>query len=160
MIKQCIICKSDFKCSPSDKKVTCSRECCREYARQRRTGWKATEETKKKMSEKAKQHYKTAFSEKGMKAAMKSPKSGRFETNVNAVDWHLVSPEGKHYFLHSLNYWLRENCRELFGVEPDTREFQNVRSGLAGAKRAMQGKNYPCCRYKGWQVIPLPDEMT
>lgn len=157
MIRQCIICGANFKCSPSDKKVTCSPQCRSERAK-RRTGWKASEAAKKKMSEKAIGRDMASIQAIGTEAAKKSPKSGRFESNVNAVDWHLVSPEGKHFFFHSLNFWLRENCRELFGVEPDSREFENVRSGLTGAKRAAQGKKYPCCTYKGWQSIPLSGE--
>lgn len=100
------------------------------------------------------------FCAKGTEAAKKSPKSGRFATNVNAIDWHLVSPGGVHYYFRSLNNWLCENGRELFGVEPDSREFYNVSSGLTGAKRAMVGKNYGCYTYKGWSVIPMQDEKA
>lgn len=96
----------------------------------------------------------------GTQAALKSTNSGRFETNVNAIDWHLVSPNGKHYHFHSLNYWLRENGLELFGCEPDSREYNNVRAGLSGAKRAALGKKYPCSTYKGWRVIPTEQEKT
>lgn len=94
-----------------------------------------------------------------MEAVKQSPNSGKFETNVNAIDWHLVSPTGEHYYFHSLNFWLRKNGRELFGCEPNSREYNNVRSGLSGAKRAMLGKKYKCCTYKGWQVIPTEDDL-
>lgn len=47
---------------------------------------------------------------------------------------------------------------ELFGVDPDSREFLNVRAGLSGAKRAMMGENYGCTTYKGWQVIPTDND--
>lgn len=75
------------------------------------------------------------------------------------INWHLISPEGKHYYFHSLNFWLRENCRELFCIEPDSREFLNARSGLSGAKRAMLGGRYGCTTYKGWRVIPTEEDI-
>ena len=35
--------------------------------------------------------------EAATKAAQNSQKAGRFEQNVHAIDWHLVSPDGVHY---------------------------------------------------------------
>lgn len=158
--KICIICGKPFFDPPSNKTVTCSPECRKEYARIRQTGRKYSEESRKKLSEVAKKHDISALQAKATEAAKKSPKSGRFQTNVNAIDWHLISPEGRHYYAHSLNFWLRENCRELFGVEPDSREFNNVRAGLSGAKRAAMGKkSYRCYTYKGWQVVPTENDF-
>lgn len=157
--KICIICGKAFFSPPSDKKVTCSQECRREYARIRNSGRIFSEQSRKKISDAAKKREMGELQKQGTEAAKKSPKSGRFTTNVNAKSWHLVSPEGKHYYCHSLNYWLRENCRELFGCEPDSREFNNVRSGLSGAKRAAMGRGkYGSVRYKGWAVYPGEEE--
>lgn len=156
--KICVICGKEFECPPSDKTVTCSQECRKKYAAIRATGRKLSDSAKQKISNKAKGRDMTELQKLGTSAAMNSPVSGRFETNRNCKDWHLVSPGGKHYYFHSLNYWLRENCRELFGCEPDSQEFKNIRSGLAGAKRAMMGKKYPCCTHKDWQVIPTEDD--
>lgn len=156
--KICIICGKQFDCPPSESTVTCSKECNKEYAKQRRIGKKHTEETRKKIAEANKNRDLSAFQEKGTEAAKFSQKSGRFVTNVHAIDWHLISPEGKHYYFHSLQLWLRENGKELFGCEPDSREYNNVRSGLTGAKRFLLGKNYPCCTYKGWQVVPTEND--
>lgn len=102
---------------------------------------------------------KTANLALGTPAAQKSPKSGKFLTNINAKDWHLISPDGKEYKFHSLNYWLRENGDKLFGCAPDSKEFKNVSTGLSGAKRAMLGRNYGCCTYKGWKVIPTEHDI-
>lgn len=156
--KICIICQKSFYDPPSNKTVTCSGACRQEYARQRAGNRRKSQEEREKISQKAKSRDLSRLQEIGVQAAKNSPKAGRFETNINAKDWHLISPAGKHYHFHSLNYWLRENCRELFDCEPDTREFLNVRSGLSGAKRAAMGKNYPCCTYKGWQAIPTDKE--
>lgn len=96
----------------------------------------------------------------GKEAAKQSPKSGRFETNVNAIEWHLISPEGEHFFFRSLNNWLRENGEKYFGCEPDSAQYKNVRSGLSGAKRAMLGGKYGCTTYKGWQALPVEGEKN
>lgn len=152
--KVCVVCGKEFESPPSDETVTCSMECRKIRARNQRTGWKLSEETRKKISDEAKGRDMSKLLELGTRAAKESPNSGRFETNINAIDWHLIGPDGRHYYFHSLNFWLRENCRELFGCEPDSREYLNARSGLSGAKRAAMGKNYGCCTYKGWQVIP------
>lgn len=161
-VKKCIICGKEFFSPPSAKKVTCSLECQKIYAKKRRTGQKLSEKTRRKISDSSRGRDMTELWKNAIEAAAKSPKSGRFETNASAIDWHLISPEGKHYKFHSLQFWLRENCRELFGCEPDSKQFNNVRSGLANAKRAMLGKispnQRPCCTYKGWQVIPTESD--
>ena len=156
--KKCVICGNMFYSLPSDKTVTCSPACRAERTRRQHLGMKPSEKTKEKMSKKAKGRDMSAIIKLGAEATKKSPKAGRFITNINAKDWYLISPEGKEYKFHSLMLWLRENCRELFGCEPDSREFHNVRSGLSGAKRAALGKEFPCCTYKGWRVIPTKDD--
>lgn len=158
--RYCIICRNSFDCPPSSNSVTCSPECKKEYARRRRIGQSLSEGAKRKISDKAKCRDMTCVQTIGVEAAKNSPKSGRFVTNVNAIDWHLISPDGKHYRFHSLSNWLRENGPELFGCEPDSREFRNVISGLCGAKRAMLGKKHPACTYKGWRVIPTKKDTT
>lgn len=159
-IKTCVECGKAFYAPPSSKKITCSKECQKIHASKTRKGRVFSDESRKKISEKAKKRDMRELQKAGTQAALKSPNSGRFETNVNAIDWHLVSPNGKHYHFHSLNYWLRENGLELFGCEPDGREYNNVRAGLSGAKRAALGKKYPCSTYKGWRVIPTEQEKT
>ena len=153
-IKICVECGRQFESPPSDKTVTCSPECRRIHARKRQTGKVHGKETRSKISKSAQGRDMSDIQMIGTEAAKSSPKSGRFETNVNAKDWHLVSPDGKHYYFRSLSHWLRENGKELFGCDPDSREFNNVRSGLSGAKRAEQvSGRYRCCTYKGWRVL-------
>lgn len=154
-IKICVECGRPFECPASDKTVTCSPECRRLHARKRQTGKAQSKETRTRISKSSQGRDMSDIQMIGTDAAKKSPKSGRFETNVNAKDWHLVSPDGKHYYFHSLSHWLRENGKEMFGCDPDSREFNNVRSGLSAAKRAEQGTgSYRCCTYKGWKVVP------
>lgn len=158
-IKICIICGKPFPSPPSSKKVTCSTECRKAYAVIRNTGRKRTEETRQKMAEKAKGRDMAELQVLATEAAKKSPKSGRFPSNINAKRWHLVSPDEKEYKFRSLNCWVRENCRELFGCEPDSRECRNIQNGLACAKRGSLGGSYPCSTYKGWRVIPTEDDL-
>ena len=79
------------------------------------------------------------------------------------TEWHLVSPDGIHYRFRSLRNWLRENGRELFGVEDDTRQFNNVISGLSRVKKSVLGTLPPGQRpgytYKGWRVIPVEKDQ-
>lgn len=157
--KICIICGKEFEDPASNKTVTCSEKCRREYARIRKQGKPMPEDIKRKISQKAKGRDLSVLQPIAVEVAKNSPNSGRFETNVNAIDWHLVSPNGKHYYFHSLNLWLRENGEELFSCKPDSKEYNNVRSGLCGAKRSMLGGKYPCCTYKGWQVIPTKSDL-
>lgn len=88
-----------------------------------------------------------------VEASKASPKSGKFETNVNAIDWHIVSPENVHYRFHSLNNWLRLHGEEHFGCKPDTQQFYNVVSGMSQVRATMLGKRAYPATYKGWRVI-------
>ena len=161
--KKCVICDKEYPCTPSRNVVTCSRECRLKYLSQNHKGLKMSAATREKMAESRKKVPNSAEIQRmATEAAKKSPKSGRFITNKAAIDWHLVSPEGEHFHIHSLAFWLREN-HEMFGVEPDTREFKNVISGLSRVKRAMLGKigdgQRPCATYKGWSVIPTDYDL-
>lgn len=156
--KECIICGKMFECPPSEETVTCSKECSRKYASIRLTGRPVTKETRKKLSKKARGRDMSDLQVIATEAAKRSPNSGRFETNVNAIDWHLISPDGKEYYCHSLTNWLRKNGLELFGCQPDSKEFKNVKSGLCNAKRAALGGSYNCVTYKGWKVIPTESD--
>lgn len=95
---------------------------------------------------------KTQNLQLGTAAAMKSPKSGRFETNVNAKIWKLTSPEGKIYICKNLTLWCRDHC-DLFGVDATEHNAQIIRTGLTNAKRGAQGKlTAQTCTYKGWMA--------
>lgn len=161
-MKICIECGKSFPCPPSSKKVTCSTECRKIHARKRQTGKKRTEETKKNISASSKGRDMSKLHDIALEATKRSPKTGRFESNVNAMYWHLISPEGKHYMFKSLNFWLRKHCREFFNCEPDSKEYKSACSGLAGAKRAAIGRTGKsqklCDTYKGWRVLPTDSD--
>lgn len=152
MIRQCVVCGKDFKCSPSDKTVTCSKECSRinksRTHQGKRNVW--SDESRKRLSDQG----QTDNLLKGTEAAKKSPNSGRFETNVNAIIWKLTSPEGKVYICKNLHLWVRNNC-SLFGLDETDGSVQKIYAGLRHAKRGFEGKETTkTCTYKGWKAEP------
>lgn len=156
MIKICVVCGKEFKCSPSDKKVTCSKECSRINKSRTHQGkrniW--SEENKEKLRQKG----KTENLKKGTEAARRSPKSGRFETNVSAKIWKLTSPEGKVYIVKNLSNWARTNC-SLFGLDENEANAQKIVGGLKHAKRGTEGKEYArTSQYKGWKSEGATEE--
>lgn len=163
--KNCIICGQKFPCPPSREIVTCSIECRKKYSSLNHKGMKHSVETKQKMSESRKTNVRCREMQAlATEAAKLSPKSGRFKENIHAIDWHLISPSGKHYKFHSLRLWLRENSKELFGVEPESKQYENIISGLSRTKRSMLGtlpqNQRPNYTYKGWRVIPTSNDTT
>lgn len=75
------------------------------------------------------------------------------------IPWHLVSPDGKDYVMDDLHDWLRKNCKELFGCDPDSDGMYKIYTGIAKAKQnyfvTKPGKG----TYKGWQVIPTEEDV-
>lgn len=76
-----------------------------------------------------------------MDTAKRSPKSGRFETNVNAKEWHLVSPEGKHYQFRSLNCWPEKMAENYLGVIQTQGNLIMYDQDCAGQRGQCLGKN-------------------
>lgn len=151
--KICVVCGRKFDSPPSDKTATCSKECRKEYAKQRRIGKPLSEDIRKKISDNAKGRDLSKLQPRAVEAAKKSPKAGRFETNVNAIDWHVVSPEGKHYKFRNLRYWVRDNC-SLFGLDSTEENAHKIAAGLQHAKSGELGKEYAnTSMYMGWRII-------
>lgn len=151
MIKKCVVCGTEFKCSPSDKKITCGKECSRINKRLTHLGKSNTwsEESRKRLAGRG----KTKNLQKGTEAAMKSPKAGKFETNVGAKDWHVISPEGKHYKFRNLQNWARNNC-SLFYVDETEENALKIAKGLQHAKAGELGRDFAhTSKYKGWSVV-------
>ena len=73
MIKKCVVCGTEFRCPPSAKKVTCSKECSRIRKKETHEGKKNlwSEESKRRIAERG----KTENLKLGTKAAKKSQKS-------------------------------------------------------------------------------------
>lgn len=146
MIKKCIICGTDFKTSPSTKKVTCSLLCrkerCIRLSKGRTIQW--SDEAKKKQSALG----QTANLEKGTAAALKSPVSGPFETNHVALIWIFTDPSGKLHRVQNLRKWLRDHASDIPGT------VDQAGAGFVAMKRSMEGKlPRPARSWKGFILL-------
>jgi hypothetical protein len=146
MIKQCIICGAKFKCSPSDRKVTCSIKCRKERAKRVRTGksnyWSET--AKNKLRNKG----QTTNLKMGTPAAKQSPIAGSFETNQEALIWTIKSPDGITYTVRNLSLFIKNNP-ELFDGTVD-----QAKHGFYAIKQSMTGKRKgSVSQWKGWQLL-------
>lgn len=153
--KICVVCGRPFDCPPSSKKITCSAECSRIRKSQthmgKRNQW--SDESRDNLRVRG----QTQNLQLGTDAAKKSPKSGRFETNINAKIWKLTSPEGKVYICKNLTLWCRNNCA-LFGFDSTEQNAHRIRAGLTNAKRGAQGKQtVQTCTYKGWKAEDITE---
>lgn len=150
MIKKCVVCGAEFKCSPTDNILTCSPECSRKRRGELLTGKVVKAETRKKLSEIAKSKGMTENLKKGTPAAQKSPKSGRFGTNVNAKDWVLISPTGKKYECHSLTNFIRKNP-DLFEIDGSDEAVNRFANGIRVIKGNIR-HNRRGQTFHGWTV--------
>lgn len=74
----------------------------------------------------------------------KSGKTGRFETNMHAKNWMLVSPNGIVYHIKNLTNFVRENA-ELFGIRNIDTETKRQMKRMSDAAH----RGYKC---DGWIV--------
>lgn len=152
IVRKCRICGKRFLCYPSDKKVTCGRpECVLQNRCKSHKGvsnrWNPESRLKKSVQG------QTANLRKGTPAAKDSPKSGRFETNINAQHWIVKSPNGEIYEFTNLMLWVRKHTT-LFGKSADDNSVQQIAGGFYTAKRAIQGKkDQHTPTYMGWKII-------
>ncbi len=141
-----MICKTVFTCSPSDRKITCSRECRQERARRAKTAkgrpWSKASRARLSLRR------QTSNLKLGMQAALQSPIAGPFETNHKALIWVIVSPAGDLYEIRNLNLWLRTHAHLLPGTP------EQARAGLMQIKRSTLGKTKrPVQTWKGWTLL-------
>lgn len=155
MIKNCLVCGKEFQASPSAKKVTCSKECLKIRRSQISRGKKMSETAVERMSARAKSRGFTDNLKKGTQAAMASPKAGRFDTNINARDWILISPFGETYKCHSLTNFIRKNP-QLFDIDGSDEEVNRVAAGIRTIKGNMK-HNRRGHSYHGW-TLELPSD--
>lgn len=151
MIKRCMVCGKEFQASPSDKIVTCSKECLKIRRSQINRGKKMSETAVERMSARAKSRGFTENLKKGTQAAMASPKAGRFETNVSAKSWILVSPSGERYECRNLMCFIRKNPH-LFCIDgSNDDEVRRISAGFRTIKGNMK-HNRRGHSYHGWTL--------
>lgn len=134
--KKCVVCGRYFYAPPSSGKKTCSKACEKiERSNSGKTG-------------KSSQNLIAA-----QKAAIISPNSGRFETNVRAKSWVLQSPDGTIYNVNNLILWACEHADMLPGTP------KQFAFGVRTIKQSLQGKKKRgCYQYKGWRLLAWYDE--
>ena len=145
MVKKCVICGKEFKCSPSDKIVTCSPACRSERARRAliaRGDTLRTPEILKKIKESPK---KKAHCRKiqiiGKNAAMKLPGGQKGIQNRTSKLWILIDPSGSKHAAINLVQFIRDNA-EAFGItSDDERSVHNIQSGFRAVLRTVAGRN-------------------
>lgn len=135
-MRKCVICGKEFYASPSSGKKTCGKEC--EKIERMRNGKDGASAINVKIAQ---------------EAAVKSPNSGKFETNAVAKSWIVKSPQGEVYEVNNLALWARKH-EELLPGEP--LKFVN---GIRDIKRTLQGKKKRgCYQYKGWTLLSWSEE--
>lgn len=151
MKRLCTECGKPFKCSPSDKTVTCSKECSKARRSRLLTGHAVTQQTRQKIGAKARTQEREAL-QHGTDAAKRSPKGGRFTTNSSAKSWTLVSPSGMQYKCTNLTEFIRSNA-DLFGIQSDDDIAVNrIEHSFIQLKKGLKkGTRISCC--KGWKII-------
>ena len=139
-VKTCPVCGRSFRCPPSDKTVTCSKVCSRIRRSQTHRGKSNTwsPESRARLSAAG----QTDNLRLGTPAAMVSPRSGAYATNVSARHWVLKAPDGTLHEFDNLNAFTRSHP-EWFA---NPRSAQGALSAVAGGKRNVG-------QYKGWRVI-------
>lgn len=157
MIRKCLVCGADFKCSPSDKTVTCSAECKGIRRSQLLKGKKQSDETRLKKSTAARNRDNYDNLKGGTAAAMESPKAGRFVTNSSAKRWILQSPDGTIYRCTNLSEFIRKNGK-LFGINgSNDKEVERIRTGFTILKRGQKNQTRMTCN-GGWSLRLHPDD--
>ena len=94
---------------------------------------------------------------KATEGAKKSPKSGRFTTNVNAKYWVLVAPDGTKHECLNLSCWAREHTY-LFGFEPGDKSAGKIIHGFTNLAQGFYGTRTGVYTYKGWRLEQAPEK--
>lgn len=150
MQSKCIVCGKLFTKSPSNRVVTCSRECLRIRRSEVLSGHPVSDSAKEKISSAAKQRGFTDNLAKGTPAAQNSPKGGRFDTNASAKSWVLISPDNQRFNVINLNNWIRNNIN-YFDCEPTDKNVLRIAAGFRVIKRNIK-LNRGGQTYKGWTI--------
>ena len=155
--KICPECGKRFPCPPSDKTVTCSKECKSIRRSRLLKGHSMSDEVCAKISATAKTQDRSKTLCKGTPAAMQSPKAGRLATNSSAKHWTLISPDGVMYKCSNLSEFVRNNG-DLFGIRgDDDKAVQRICTGFIVYKRGLRKGTRAYCN-GGWKILLQPEE--
>lgn len=158
MIRKCAECGAAFKCSPTDKKVTCSPECSRKRRSRMLRKHPVSDEAKASISKAAKEQDRSQNLSKGTPAAMRSLKAGRFVTNSSAKGWVLLSPDGVRYKCTNLMQFIREHAADFGIAADDDTSVKRIHRGFRTVKQLM--KRGGGCSIYGWELIEWDDRKN
>jgi len=158
VIKYCAVCGKPFPDSPSNNRVTCSKECSTIRKHQTHLGksniW--SDESRQRQAEKG----QTENLKLGTAAALNDPLNQRGPQNRNAMTWTLLAPDGEIHTVVNLLDWARLHTEDYFGMEATDENARVIASGIRNIKRSMEdklrranGKPYSVTQYKGWQLL-------
>lgn len=158
MIRKCTECGAEFKCSPTDKTVTCSTECHSKRRSRLLKGRKRTEEERKALSMATAGRDMSHIQKFGTEAAKASPKAGRFVTNSSAKGWVLLSPDGIRYRCTNLMQFIREHAADFGIAADDDISVKRIHRGFRTVKQLM--KRGGGCSIYGWELIEWDDRKN
>ena len=82
-----------------------------------------------------------------------SPKRGRFETNVNAEEWHLRDPQGVEHHFRNLRHFIRNNTSLFTARQTEVRK-KNGGTRVEGCLYRLSPRNkFPATCSQGWTWI-------
>lgn len=94
----------------------------------------------------------------GTPAARISPRSGPYETNINAKTWIVISPTGEEYTVRNLRLWCDSNANLFAPHEPRKAigGLRQVAAWLAGKRRRQVSQ------WRGWTLkdMPVPGDKS
>lgn len=76
------------------------------------------------------------------------PHVGHFSTNLNALEWHLISPTGEEYSFKNILLWAEEH-ENLLPVFPKTGQRVKTRTFVREMRRVKSGETK---NYRGWKL--------
>lgn len=158
MIRKCTECGAEFKCSPTDKKLTCSPECRSKRRSRLLQNHAVSDEAKAKIARKAKTQDRMQALSKGTDAAKASPKAGRFTTNSSAKGWTLLSPDGARYRCTNLMQFIRDHSEDFGIAADDDASVHRIHSSFRNVKRKMKHGNG--CTVYGWELLDWDDRKN
>lgn len=89
---------------------------------------------------------------------MSTSGGGRFETNRNAKEWHLIAPNGTEYHVSNLMLFIRNHADDFCIDATDDKKVHSILERFSVLKWHMKhndGKQTSCCG--GWKII-IPED--
>jgi hypothetical protein len=158
VIRKCTECGAAFRCSPSDKTVTCSAECRSKRRSRLLTGRKRPDEIAAKIAAAARKQDRSDVLSRGTPAAQASTKGGRFATNSSAKSWTLISPEGVQNQCTNLMQFIRDHAADFGIAADDDTAVKRIHAGFRNVKQLM--KHGSGCTIYGWTLVEWDDRKN